>query len=74
MIFSLIVYGRESLLLLVLLLLVIPGYGEGRRSRSYSLLLHGRDYLLLHPSLFTEYELLPLDGREDELLPLDGRE
>ena len=65
MTYSLIVYGRDSLLLLVLLRhLVFPVYGERRKSRSYSLLLCGREYHLLHPFLFTEDELLFLDGRE----------
>ncbi len=65
--YSLIVHGRESLLLvllLLLLLLVFPVYRKARRSRNYSLLLYGREYLLLHPFLFTEDELLPLNGRE----------
>ena len=60
-------------------------YGERRRSRSDSLLLYGQEYLLLHPFLFIEDVLLPLNGREelllhlcsfieDVLLPLNGRE
>jgi hypothetical protein len=39
-------------------------YGEGRRSRSDSLSLYGREHHLLRPSLSIEDELLLLDGRE----------